>query len=76
MLILSRHAQERIMIGSNIEVVVTRIVGNRVELGIAAPREVPIIRGPDRKRTPPGPEDLGEVAVRVVGAGPLVEIEP
>ena len=45
MLVLSRKEGERIVIGSGIEVVVLNVVGNRVRLGVAAPREIPVHRG-------------------------------
>ena len=44
MLVLSRKQGERIIIGSGIEVTVLSVVGNRVRLGVVAPREVPIHR--------------------------------
>lgn len=44
MLILSRKIGEKIMIGDSIEVTVSRISGNRVTLGIAAPNHVHIVR--------------------------------
>ena len=45
MLVLSRKVGERIQIGDDIELIVTAINGNRVQLGIAAPRSVRITRG-------------------------------
>ena len=45
MLILSRRVGERIMIGPAIEVVVQRVSGDRVTLGLAAPRDIKILRG-------------------------------
>lgn len=45
MLVLSRKAGERIQIGDNVTVIVQRISGNRVALGIEAPDHVKIIRG-------------------------------
>ena len=45
MLVLSRKVGERIMIGDNIAVVVNRIAGNRVTVGIEAPDDVQIVRG-------------------------------
>jgi carbon storage regulator len=44
MLVLSRKAGEEIMIGDNIRLVITRISGNRVTLGISAPKMVQIAR--------------------------------
>jgi len=45
MLILSRKQGEEILIGDNIRLVVNRISGKRVILGIAAPDGVHIVRG-------------------------------
>ena len=44
MLVLSRKIGERITIGDNITVVIQRIAGGRVSLGVEAPREVSILR--------------------------------
>lgn len=46
MLVLTRKTDERIVIGDGIEVVVLSVRGNRVTLGIAAPRETSIRRVP------------------------------
>ena len=45
MLVLSRKVGERLVIGENITVVINRIAGNRVTLGIEAPSDVRIVRG-------------------------------
>ncbi len=45
MLVLSRKANERIVIGDNITIVVNKIAGNRVSLAIDAPSEVRVVRG-------------------------------
>ena len=45
MLILSRKVGESIAIGEDITVVVNRIAGNRVALGIQAPNNVRVVRG-------------------------------
>ena len=44
MLVLSRKNGEQICIGENIVVKVVGIHGNRVKLGIEAPREVRVVR--------------------------------
>lgn len=44
MLVLSREEQESIVIGENIIVTVTRIIGDKVRLGVEAPKEVPVHR--------------------------------
>lgn len=45
MLILSRKVGEQIVIGEGITVVVSRVQGDRVTLGLEAPPEVRILRG-------------------------------
>jgi len=45
MLVLSRHVGERIQVGDDITLVVSRIAGNRVTIGIEAPEAVVIRRG-------------------------------
>lgn len=44
MLVLSRKATQRILIGSDVVVTVVRIGPNTVRLGIDAPREKSIVR--------------------------------
>jgi carbon storage regulator len=45
MLVLSRKVGEEIMIGDEIRLVVNRVSGNRVTIGIKAPSDVHIVRG-------------------------------
>lgn len=45
MLVLSRKAQESIVINDNIKVVVLSVRRNQVRLGIEAPADIPIHRG-------------------------------
>jgi carbon storage regulator CsrA len=45
MLVLSRKVGERIVIGDNITLVVKRVAGHRVTLGIEAPESVHVVRG-------------------------------
>lgn len=44
MLVLSRKSGERIQIGSEIEISVVRVKGDRVQIGIQAPRDVIVRR--------------------------------
>lgn len=44
MLVLSRKLGEEILIGNDVRLVVYRIKGNRVRLGIAAPEGIPVHR--------------------------------
>ena len=44
MLVLSRHKDETIMIGDDIELTVVDIRGDKVRLGIKAPSNIPVHR--------------------------------
>ena len=44
MLVLTRKSNQSIMIGDDIEVSVLSILGEKVRLGIQAPRRVPVFR--------------------------------
>ena len=50
MLILSRKINERIVIGGNIEITITGIRGDRVRIGVIAPKEVDVDRYEIRKK--------------------------
>lgn len=44
MLVLTRKTNEAIIIGDDIELTVVEVRGNRVKLGINAPKHVPVMR--------------------------------
>ena len=44
MLVLTRKSNQSIMIGDDIEVSVLAIMGEKVRIGIEAPRDVPVFR--------------------------------
>lgn len=44
MLVLSRKKNESVVIGDNITIVVVEIRGDKVRLGVEAPKEVPVHR--------------------------------
>lgn len=44
MLVLSRKPGQGVRIGRDVEVVVLKVSGNRIRLGITAPSEIPIRR--------------------------------
>ncbi len=60
MLVLSRKLGEKVIIGDNIRISVLTIEGNRVRLGLSAPKEVAIQREELLHRSeqvaPPAPE--------------------
>ena len=80
MLVLSRQRDETIMIGDDIEVTVVDIRGDKVRLGITAPKEISVhrkevydaIRRENRAAAQVKPEDLpglGKVAPKGTGTG-------
>jgi carbon storage regulator len=62
MLVLSRKRGEEILIGDHVRLVVDRIAGNRVTLGIVAPRDVLVLRGELRPRGAPSNDRPGRGA--------------
>jgi len=73
MLVMSRHAGETILIGDEIEIVITQIGRTRVKVGIRAPREVPVVAKEvklvqDANRAasaPPSPEAISSLLARL-----------
>ncbi len=58
MLVLSRRESQRIKLGDSIVVTVVRLGGDRVRLGIDAPRNVVILREELDLEKPPQPAAL------------------
>ena len=65
MLVLTRKTNQSIMIGDDVEVSILSVTGDKVRIGIAAPREVGVFRkevyttidgadGAGRTKQPPG----------------------
>jgi carbon storage regulator len=44
MLVLSRQKDESIMIGDDVEITIVDVRGDKVRLGIAAPKDIPVHR--------------------------------
>ena len=65
MLVLSRKKNERIVIGKDVSVSVVEIRGDKVRLGVDAPKEVPVHR-----------QEVADAIAREIAAGtPLHAIE-
>ncbi len=65
MLVLSRRENERLQIGEGIEITVIRVQGNRVKLGISAPKTVTI----RREELPPESPQLATSAYELTADG-------
>lgn len=80
MLVLSRQRDETIMIGDDIEVTVVDIRGDKVRLGINAPKHVAVhrkevyeaIRRENREAAQVKPEDLSGVKLLSPGNTPAI----
>lgn len=71
MLVLSRKIGDKLMIGDDVVLTINRISGNRVAIGIEAPREVRIVRGELQKNkvaptgNAPNTAPMGETTIAV-----------
>jgi carbon storage regulator len=55
MLILTRRPRQVVMVGRDVQIMVLDIAGDRVRLGITAPREIRVLRQePKRHSASPG----------------------
>jgi carbon storage regulator len=57
MLVLTRRPRQVVMVGPDIQIVVLDIAGDRVRLGITAPRELKVLRH-ETKPSPASPTQL------------------
>ena len=74
MLVLTRKSNQSIMIGDDIEVSVLSIMGEKVRIGIQAPRDVPVFRKEvyleiQQERLEPGKDAREEVDAALRGIG-------
>jgi carbon storage regulator len=74
MLVLTRKSNQSIMIGDDIEVSVLAIMGEKVRIGIQAPRDVPVFRKEvyleiQQERVSSGEGARGEVDAALQGLG-------
>ncbi len=73
MLVVSRKAGERLLIGESVEVTVLGIRGDQVSLGVSAPRDVPVhreellerIKRENRRAAALGSEELVAMGARL-----------
>jgi carbon storage regulator len=78
MLVLTRKSNQSIMIGDDIEVSVLAIMGEKVRIGIQAPRDIPVfrkevyveIRDEEADGGPGGAREEVDAALRSLGEGP------
>ena len=77
MLVLTRKSNQSIMIGDDVEVSVLAIVGEKVRIGIQAPRDVPVFRKEvyleiqeeQASAADPGAGDAVDAALRGLSSG-------
>ncbi len=76
MLVLSRKSGQKIQIGENITITVTKVGGNQVRLGIDAPMETPIRRGELRLQPDPPPKPRPGVTAQLCDRLPAGPAQP
>ncbi len=76
MLVLTRKSNQSIMIGDEIEVSVLSVLGEKVRVGIQAPRDIPVYRKEvyleiqqDEATSGPSPRDEVDEALNRLGTG-------
>jgi len=73
MLVLSRKEGERLVIGDNITLVISKVVGNRVTIGIEAPKDVKVMRA---ELVEPGIEAVESILQGETSGKTIVERKP
>ena len=84
MLVLSRQRDETIMIGDEVEITVVDIRGDKVRLGITAPRHIQVhrkevydaIKRENQQAANLTPQDVSEVIGTDAGPGAAPTLEP
>lgn len=71
MLVLTRKAKQEILIGNDIRITVVELHGNRVRIGVTAPKQVPVLRAEVLERVG---FDLDLVLTETTDCEPLQEI--
>ena len=69
MLMIRRRSNESVLLGEDIEIQVLEIAGNRVKLGISAPRELLVLRKELRQA-----EEFNRAASRAVPAAHILSL--
>jgi carbon storage regulator CsrA len=76
MLVLSRKEGEQLLIGDDIVLTINRINGNRVAIGIEAPRDVRILRGELERHTKVSEGGVAPVAASMENTNVAVASNP
>ena len=63
-LVLTRKTNQSIMIGDEVEISVLAVIGEKVRIGIEAPRSVPVFRKEVYVEIQEGSDDTDELALR------------
>ena len=74
MLVLTRKADEQILIGDDIKITLVRVRGNSVRVGIEAPRDIRVVRGELEKRDAVEADDVESVEREEVFAHPESQV--